>query len=132
MTESEKKDKISVKVKAFTPRCDMIEFQKNLSYSDLNAVYGSLLTEKQREFLELYYDCDVSLNEIAEQYGISRQAVRDAIVRGEKVLSEFEAKLGLLKRRAETADKLNKAVELIDSDNQKSAKEILTSLIEEE
>ena len=132
MTESEKKDKISVKVKAFTPRCDMIEFQKNLSYSDLNAVYGSLLTEKQREFLELYYDCDVSLNEIAEQYGISRQAVRDAIVRGEKVLSEFEAKLGLLKRRSETADKLKKAVELIDSDNQKSAKEILTSLIEEE
>ncbi len=110
----------------------MIEFQKNLSYSDLNAVYGSLLTEKQREFLELYYDCDVSLNEIAEQYGISRQAVRDAIVRGEKALSEFEAKLGLLERRAETADKLKKAVELIDSDNQKSAKKILTSLIEEE
>ena len=48
------------------------------------------------------------------------------------MLSEFEAKLGLLKRRAETADKLKKAVELIDSDNQKSAKEILTSLIEEE
>lgn len=110
----------------------MIEFQKDLSFSDLNAVYGRLLTEKQREFLELYYDCDVSLNEIAEQYGISRQAVRDAIVRGEKALSEFEASLGLLKKRQNVASELKRAVALIDSGNQKSAKEILTSLIEEE
>jgi len=52
----------------------------------LNDYYGNLLTEHQRDMIRLYYDCDVSLNEIAEEYGISRQAVRYAIVRGEKTL----------------------------------------------
>ena len=57
----------------------------------LNDYYGNLLTEHQRDMIRLYYDCDVSLNEIAEEYGISRQAVRDAIVRGEKTLNELES-----------------------------------------
>ena len=43
--------------------------------------YGELLTERQKEFYELYYDEDLSLSEIAENYGISRQVVRDVIVR---------------------------------------------------
>ena len=43
--------------------------------------YGELLTERQKEFYELYYDEDLSLSEIAENYGISRQGVRDVIVR---------------------------------------------------
>ena len=45
--------------------------------------YGELLTERQKEFYELYYDEDLSLSEIAENYGISRQGVRDVIVRAE-------------------------------------------------
>ncbi len=60
--------------------------------------YGILLTEKQCELLRLSTDEDFSLGEIAEQIGISRQGVRDTLVRGEKLLYEMEAKLGLAAR----------------------------------
>lgn len=60
--------------------------------------YGELLTEKQREAMELYYNEDLSLAEIAEPLNISRQGVRDSIKRGEKQLEELEGTLGLAKR----------------------------------
>ena len=60
--------------------------------------YGELLTERQKEFYELYYDEDLSLSEIAENYGISRQGVRDVIVRAEAYMTEIEDKTGLVKR----------------------------------
>ena len=60
--------------------------------------YGDMLTERQREFYDLYYNEDLSLSEIAENYGISRQGVRDVIVRAEAVLTELEDKTGLIKR----------------------------------
>ena len=60
--------------------------------------YGELLTERQKEFYELYYDEDLSLSEIAENYGISRQGVRDVIVRAEAILTDLEDKTGLIKR----------------------------------
>ena len=58
--------------------------------------YGVLLTDRQREMMELYYREDLSLGEIAGKYEISRQAVYDAIKRSEKTLKRFEKKLGLL------------------------------------
>lgn len=60
--------------------------------------YGELLTEKQAKAMELYYNEDLSLAEIAEPLSISRQGVRDSIKRGEKQLLELENTLGLLKR----------------------------------
>ena len=60
--------------------------------------YGELLTERQREFFDLYYNEDLSLSEIAENSGISRQGVRDVIVRAEGVMQEVEDKTGLIKR----------------------------------
>lgn len=60
--------------------------------------YGQLLTEKQFDSLDLYYNQDLSLSEIAEEMGISRQGVRDSIKRGEKQLFELEQKLGLVQR----------------------------------
>ena len=60
--------------------------------------YGELLTERQQEFYQLYYDEDLSLAEIAENYGISRQGVRDVIVRAEAYMTEIEDKTGLVKR----------------------------------
>ena len=60
--------------------------------------YGELLTERQKEFFDLYYNEDLSLAEIAENAGISRQGVRDVIVRAEAVLTELEDKTGLIKR----------------------------------
>ena len=60
--------------------------------------YGELLTERQREFFDLYYNEDLSLAEIAENSGISRQGVRDVIVRAEAVMQEVEDKTGLIRR----------------------------------
>ena len=60
--------------------------------------YGDLLTEHQREFYDLYYNEDLSLAEIAENYGISRQGVRDVIVRAEAAMSEIEEKTHIIRR----------------------------------
>ena len=60
--------------------------------------YGDLLTERQKEFVDLYYNEDMSLGEIAENYGITRQGVRDIIVRAEAYMTELEDKTGLVKR----------------------------------
>ena len=60
--------------------------------------YGELLTERQREFFDLYYNEDLSLSEIAENSGISRQGVRDVIVRAEAVMQDVEDKTGLIRR----------------------------------
>lgn len=60
--------------------------------------YGELLTEKQKELFDLYYNEDLSLSEIAEQAEISRQGVRDAIVRAETILRDTEDRLHLVRR----------------------------------
>ena len=60
--------------------------------------YGDVLTDRQKEFYDLYYNEDLSLGEIAENYGITRQGVRDVIVRAEAVLTELEDKTKLIKR----------------------------------
>jgi len=60
--------------------------------------YGDLLTERQKEFYDLYYNEDLSLAEIAENYGISRQGVRDVIVRAEASMTEIEDKTHLIRR----------------------------------
>ena len=59
--------------------------------------YGELLTDRQKEFFDLYYNEDLSLAEIAENYGISRQGVRDVIVRAESVMTEVEDRTGLMR-----------------------------------
>ena len=72
--------------------------QKNLAYSVLLDFYGPVLTDKQRVILTEYYDEDLSLAEIAENLGITRQGVRDAIKHGEAALDELEQKLGNARR----------------------------------
>lgn len=71
---------------------------KNLEISLLLDFYGEMLTEKQRDFAGYYYNDDLSLSEIGENEGISRQGVRDSIKRAESQLYEMEARLGLAKR----------------------------------
>lgn len=71
---------------------------KNVKISILCDLYGKLLTEKQFEFLNDYYNNDLSLSEIAENNNITRQAVRDIIKKGEKKLFEYEEKLLFMKR----------------------------------
>ena len=73
---------------------------KNQTYrmTMLYDFYGELLTERQKEFFDLYYNEDLSLSEIAENSGISRQGVRDVIVRAEGIMQEVEDKTGLIRR----------------------------------
>lgn len=69
---------------------------KDLRFSALLDVYGAMLTEKQRDMLDLYYNNDLSLSEIAQDQGISRQGVRDSIKRGEEALLEMDEKIGVM------------------------------------
>ena len=77
--------------------------------------YGELLTDRQKEFFDLYYNEDLSLAEIAENYGISRQGVRDAIVRAEGVMSEMEDKTGILRRFHLAQGQLDSVAEALDA-----------------
>ena len=71
---------------------------KNLEISYLLDFYGDVLTEKQRDVMEQYYNDDLSLSEIADNFGITRQGVRDAIKRGEGTILELEDKVGFARR----------------------------------
>ena len=71
---------------------------KNLQISYLLDFYGDMLTDKQQEVMEQYYNDDLSLAEIAANLGITRQGVRDSIKRGEGILLELEQKVGFAGR----------------------------------
>lgn len=72
--------------------------EKNVEISMLCQIYGKVLTEKQYEVLNDYYNNDLSLSEIAENNNITRQAVRDIIKKGENKLYELEENIGFLKK----------------------------------
>lgn len=85
---------------------------KDFNISVLLDFYGEMLTEKQRDVIEFYYDEDLSLAEIAQNCGITRQGVRDSIKRGEAQLKFYEEKLGLVERFA----KINESLDFIIKD----------------
>ena len=72
--------------------------------------YGQLLTARQYEILDLYYNNDYSLAEIAEELGISRQGVHDSIRKGRAALEAYEARLGLVERFREQEESMRKAL----------------------
>lgn len=72
-----------------------MEIEKNNRINSLFEFYSTLLTEKQMNYIELYYADDYSLGEIAEEFQVSRQAVYDNIRRTEKLLEGYEQKLHL-------------------------------------
>ena len=84
-----------------------------------NDLYGSMLTIRQREIINLYYEENFSLSEIAEEFSISRQAVHDTLKKAEKALAVYERKLGLV----EKFKKSEKAVRSIDKIIEKLVKE---------
>lgn len=77
-----------------------------LMHSMLLDFYGELLTQKQRDCFDLHYNEDLSLSEIANELGISRQGVWDNIRRAEAALTEIESKTGLIRRFTDTQQKL--------------------------
>lgn len=96
---------------------EVITMEKNVKISMLNEIYGKLLTQKQNEILDDYYNQDLSLSEIAENNQITRQAVRDILQKAEKKLNEYEQKLMLLKKEEEKEKKIKKI--LAELTNQK-------------
>ena len=87
---------------------------KDLSISVLLDIYGDMLTEKQKEVIELYYNEDLSLGEISELSGITRQGVRDSIKRGEAFLQEMEDKLQFAQKFKELAQIKETAEQMAD------------------
>ena len=85
---------------------------KNLEISYLLDFYGKVLTDKQRDVMEQYYNDDLSLAEIADNFGISRQGVRDAIKRGEAPRLELEEKVGFAGRYREVRESLARIEDL--------------------
>ncbi len=83
----------------------------NVQISMLNQIYGKLLTQKQYEIIDDYYNNDLSLSEIAENNQITRQAVRDILKKGEKKLFEYEEKLMFMKRMLNQEKKIEKVLE---------------------
>lgn len=102
-------------------------FEKNLEIGYLLDFYGDILPERRRDILDLYYNDDLSLSEIAEQMGITRQAVRDSIKKTEQELFFYEEKLGLRRRFTEAETRVEKAISLYEA-----AKDALPSALAEE
>lgn len=75
--------------------------------------YGELLTEKQKLILDLFYNEDYSLGEIASEIGISRQAVHDAVKRSEQSLLHYEEKLGLVEKFLHEQERLSRLSTLV-------------------
>ena len=84
--------------------------EKKVEVSMLCQLYGKLLTKKQYEFIDDYYNNDLSLSEIAENNEITRQAARDIIKKGEKKLFEYEEKLGCMKRTLNQEKRIEKVL----------------------
>ena len=103
--------------------------EKNVKISMLCQIYGKLLTEKQYNFLDDYYNNDLSLSEIAENEKITRQAVRDIIKKGENKLFEYEEKLEIMKKTMTQEEKIvNILSELTKIQTKFSDKQIETIL----
>lgn len=120
----------------------MPDIQKNLNISLLLDFYGQMLTDKQKEAIVFYYNHDLSLAEIAQHSGITRQGVRDSIKRAERQLLEYEEKLGLYEKFHKTRDGLQEIVKyaneiqeenkrLIDSDTIDSNVKAIIDTVEE-
>ena len=76
--------------------------------------YGQLLTDKQMNIVDMYYNYDLSLGEISEQQSISRQGVYDTLKRAEKTLYEYEEKLGLVKRFLKQKESMKEIIGMLD------------------
>ncbi len=110
-------------------RRDPTDFTLLLDY------YGELLTKKQRSYCELSFNQDLSLAEIAEETGISRQGVHDALLHAQAALGEFERVLGCAARDAQLRETLGQALTALspllhhpDPQVQAQAREVLETL----
>ena len=107
-------------------------FEKNLELGYLLDFYGELLSERKRTVMDMYYNEDFSLAEIAAEIGISRQGARDIIKKSEEELFFFEEKLGLAQKmqsvslKASELKALSSGLELPNDFQEKLAELIFT------
>ena len=104
--------------------------EKRVELNLLLDFYGALLTEHRREMLRLYVEEDMSLQEIADECGISRQGVYDSIKKSETQLTDYESKLGLLKRFNELKNEVTRCRQELETARKAldRAEQILTGI----
>lgn len=100
--------------------------EKNIHISMLLEIYGKLLTQKQCDVIDLYYNQNLSLSEIAEEENITRQGVRKNLVDAENKLFDYEEKLQILKQKLEREEIIE---ELLKETEDVSFKERLQKLL---
>ncbi len=88
-------------------------FEQRMRLGRLFDIYGSLLTAKQKQCLGFYFYDDLSLSEISEELGVSRQAVHDLLKRVEQLLERYEASLKVLAKEEALQGELHKAIDLL-------------------
>ncbi len=103
--------------------------KKDLQISELIDIYGDLLTSRQSETLRSYYDYDLSLSEIAENEGVTRQAVRDTIVKACEQLLFYEEKLALKSSKERNKERVTKAIETLRKGNMEESIKALEGLL---
>ena len=108
---------------------------RKVEISVLCQIYGKLLTEKQLNIMDNYYNLDLSLSEIAENEGITRQAVRDIIKKGENKLFEFEEKLLIMKKMLKQEKQIQEIIselnKIKDNSSDKKIEKILNNVRKE-
>ncbi len=105
--------------------------EKNVKISILLDIYGKLLTEKQYQFLNDYYNNDLSLSEIAENENITRQAVRDNLKKGENNLFEYEDKLNFMKKTLMQEEQIAHILSEINQINENSSDEEIAKILQD-
>lgn len=90
-------------------------FEQKMRLGRLFDIYGGLLTAKQSTCLSLYFYDDLSLSEISEELGVSRQAVHDLLKRVEQILERYEKTLGVLQKEESLHAELKEVIELLPS-----------------
>ena len=90
--------------------------EKSIEVSMLLELYGKLLTNTQADTVDLYYNQNLSLGEIAEELNITRQGVRKNLVYAEKKLFDFEEKLGFLKQKLENDEIIKEVIKSLDDE----------------
>ena len=104
---------------------------RKIEISILLDTYGKLLTEKQYNFLDDYYNNDLSLSEIAENECITRQAVRDNLKKGESKLFEYEEKLEKKKKTLMQEESIASILSEISKIENKSSDEEIATILED-